>query len=48
MYGMGLSGVLGKAAAVGYELGKSKQYRRMGAKGATGHYERNPTPWLYR
>ena len=44
--GMGLADVLGKAAAVGYSLGKSKRYRRMGAKGATGHYERLPTPWM--
>lgn len=45
---MGLVGVLGKVAAVGYEMGKSKRYCCMGAKGTTGHYERNPTPWLYR
>lgn len=43
--GRGLLGVLAKSAQMGYKLGKSKQYRRMGAKGATGHYTRRHAPW---
>lgn len=34
-----------KGAAVGYDLGKSEAYKRMGAKGATGHVKRHPRPW---
>ena len=30
--------VLAKAAKIGYKLGRDKRYKRMGAKGATGHY----------
>ena len=37
--GRGLLAVLGKAVAAGYQLGKDKRYKRMGAKGVTGHYE---------
>ena len=37
--------VLAKAAKIGYKLGCDKQYKRMGAKGATGHYRRLPRPW---
>ena len=38
-------GVLAKAAKMGYQLGKRKDYKRMGAKGATGHYTCLPAPW---
>ena len=34
--------VLAKAYKIGNQLGSSKQYKRMGAKGATGHYRRLP------
>ena len=37
--------VLAKAAKIGYKLGRDKRYKQMGAKGATGHYERLPRPW---
>ena len=37
--------VLAKAAKFGNQLGRSKRYKRMGAKGATGHYRRHPRPW---
>ena len=37
--------VLAKAAKIGYKLGRGKGYKRMGAKGATGHYRRLPRPW---
>ena len=37
--------VLAKAAKIGYKLGRSKRYKRMGAKGAMGHYRRLPRPW---
>ena len=37
--------VLAKSAKIGYKLGRSKRYKRMGAKGATGHYRRHPRPW---
>ena len=30
---------------IGYKLGRDKRYKRMGAKGATGHYRRLPRPW---
>ena len=36
--GHGLLAVLGKAVAAGYQLGKDKRYKRMGATGVTGHY----------
>ena len=29
--------VLTKAAKIGYKLGRDKRYKRIGAKGATGH-----------
>ena len=32
--------VLAEAAKIGYKLGRDKRYKRMGAKGATGHYRR--------
>ena len=34
-----------EAALMGAELGQSKKYKRMGAKGATGHYTRRYAPW---
>ena len=34
--------VLAKAAKIGYKLGSDKRYKRMGAKGATGHYTHRP------
>ena len=37
--------VLAKAAKINYKLGRDKRYKRMGAKGATGHYRRLPRPW---
>jgi len=43
--GRGLLGVLGGAAKIGVRLGKDKRYKRMGAKGATGSYNRRPAPW---
>ena len=43
--GRGIMSVLAKAAKIGYKLGRSKRYKRMGAKGATGHYRRLPRPW---
>lgn len=43
--GSGLLGILAKSAKIGYQLGKTKDYKRMGAKGATGHYTRRHAPW---
>ena len=43
--GPGIMSVLAKSAKIGYKLGRSKRYERMGAKGATGHYRRHPRPW---
>ena len=43
--GRGIMSVLAKVAKIGYKLGRSKRYKRMGAKGATGHYRRLPRPW---
>ena len=43
--GRGLLGILAKSAKIGYQLGKRKDYKRMGAKGATGHYTRRHAPW---
>ena len=37
--------VLKNAAKIGYRLGKDKRYKRMGAKGVTGSYNRRPAPW---
>ena len=37
--------VLPKAAKIGYKLGRDKRYKRIGTKGATGHYRRLPRPW---
>ena len=37
--------VLAKAAKIVYKLGRDKRYKRMTAKGATGHYRRLPRPW---
>ena len=37
--------VLKNAAKIGYKLGKDKRYKRMGAKGVTGSYDRRPAPW---
>ena len=34
--------VLAKAAKIGYKLRRDKRYKRMGAKGAAGHYRRLP------
>ena len=36
---------LAKAAKIGYKLGRNKRRKRIGAKGATGHYRRLPRPW---
>ena len=43
--GRGIMIVLAKAAKIGYKLGRDKRYKRMRAKGATGHYRRHPRPW---
>ena len=37
--------VLAKAYKIGDKVGRDKRYKRMGAKGATGHYRRHPRPW---
>ena len=37
--------LLSNAAKVGYMVGKRKDYKRMGAKGATGHYKAHRKPW---
>ena len=37
--------VLKNAAKIGYSLGKDKRYKRIGAKGVTGSYNRRPAPW---
>ena len=42
--GRGLLGILGSAAKIGYKLGKDKRYKRMGAIGVTGSYNRRPAP----
>ena len=43
--GRGLLGILGSAGKIGYKLGKDKRYKRMGAIGVTGSYNRRPAPW---
>ena len=43
--GRGIMSVLAKAYKIGNKLGRYKRYKRMGAKGATGHYRRHPRPW---
>ena len=43
--GRGALGVLGSAAKIGVKLGKDKRYKRMGAIGVTGSYNRRPAPW---
>ena len=43
--GRGIMSVLAKAYKIGHQLGPDKRYKRMGAKGATGHYRRHPRPW---
>ena len=45
MSGRGLLGLLTKSAKIGYQLGKRKDYKRMGAKGGTGHVTRRHAPW---
>ena len=37
--------VLKNAAKIGYKLGKDKRYKRMGAKGVTGNYNRRLALW---
>ena len=37
--------ILTKAAKIGYKLERDKRYKRMGAKGATGHYTHRREPW---
>ena len=41
----GILGILGSAGKIGYKLGKDKRYKRMGAIGVTGSYNRRPAPW---
>ena len=43
--GRGLLDILGSAGKIGYKLGKDKRYKRMGAIGVTGSYNRRPAPW---
>ena len=43
--GRGIMSVLAKSAKIGYKWGRDKRYKRMGAKGATGHYRHHPRPW---
>ena len=43
--GLGLLGLLAKSAKIGYQLGRRKDCKRVGAKGATGHYTRRHAPW---
>ena len=43
--GRGVLGVLGSAAKIGVKLGKDKRYKRMGAIGVTGSYNRRYAPW---
>ena len=45
MSGRGLLGLLAKSAKIRYQFGKRKDYKRMGAKGATGHYTCRHAPW---
>ena len=45
MSGRGLLGLLTKSAKIGYQLGKRKDYKRIGAKGGTGHVTRRHAPW---
>ena len=42
--GRGVAGLL-TAASLGFDLGRSKKYRRMGVTGAKGHYRRRYAPW---
>ena len=44
-HGGALLTVLKNAAKIGYKLGKDKRYKRMGAKGVPGNYNRRPAPW---
>ena len=37
--------VLKNTAKIGYKLGKDKRYKRMGAEGITGSYNRRPALW---
>ena len=43
--GRGIMSVLAKAYKIGHKLGRDKRYKRMGAKGVTGHYRRHPRQW---
>ena len=36
--------VFKKAAKIRYRLGKDRRYKRMGAKGSTGSFNRRPSP----
>ena len=40
--------VLKNAAKIGYKLGKDKRYKRIGAKGVIGSYNRRPALWEVR
>ena len=39
------SGIWATSAKIGYKLGKDPKYKRMGVKGATGHYKSHARPW---
>ena len=43
-HGEGVLEFLKQAAKIGYTLSKDPKYKRMGALGAQGHYQRNYTP----
>ena len=40
-----LGTILKESAKIGYTLGKDPRYKRMGAKGATGHYKSTTADW---
>ena len=43
--GIGLGDLVKGGLKIGFKLGRSKQYKRMGAVGARGHYKAHRRPW---
>ena len=43
--GIGLGDLVKGGIKIGLKLGRSKQYKRMGAVGARGHYKAHRRPW---
>lgn len=41
-----LPSILAKSAKIGYTLGKSKDYKRMGQSGVKGHYKSPMADWI--